>query len=269
MSLKKALSEKAAYGEVAVEYYDAARHPTCSNFNELSRIYLGRAPIWHNAYARILEVGAGSSAVASILSSRGSTLEQLTITDVSEAMISHSRGWASRGATLRLMDAECTDLPDGSVDLLVSSLGDPYNTQRFWSEASRILCAGGLVAFTIPSFQWAARFRSGGAAQNLFRAEFLTREGRVIYVPSTILPLEDQVAMIEYSGLVVLDFKDLGADELGTSPKSPKTAVFADQRSSLVWGFVALKQSTPLDASVRNAWQFIHRTDPLTSDPKK
>src|SRR4051812_29449717 len=129
----------ASYEDVADEYYDSTRHPTCANFNYLSRLYIARqlTDEWPRGLA--VEVGAGDSSIAPIFQSRAATLNGLHITDASAAMLQHSRKWESLGATLRIQDATSLAYDEGSVSLVVASLGDPYNVLSFWRETERIL----------------------------------------------------------------------------------------------------------------------------------
>ena len=243
----------ATYQVIADEYYDARRHPTCNNFNRLSRIYLSRH-VESLAQRRVLETGAGSSAAAELLSEAGLPLRGLTITDSCGLMLSHSQKWTAHGAELRVADAEQLDVEADSIDVLVSSLGDPYNTSAFWLEVSRVLRRDGLAIFTMPSFQWAARFRST-QREPLDKAEFRLRDGSAVHVRSIIPPLDAQVEIIERTGLVVVDFEDLGAGQLDAHSLSPKTQVFGDEPSSLVWGFVARKATKSVSASLRRSWR--------------
>ena len=246
----------ATYDVIAQEYYDAQRHPTCSNLNHLSRVYLQRHL---NALAHrqpVLETGAGDSAVAELLHAAGMSLQGLMITDSSASMLSHSGKWTAQGAELRVADAEQVDSPADSFDILVSSLGDPYNTTRFWQEAARVLRRNGLAIFTVPSFRWAARYRAAHGGGLLDKAEFRLRDGSKVFVPSMIVPLEAQVEMMERAGLIVIDFEDLGADQLGrTESRAPKTDVFGNEPSSLVWGFIARKDTDPNSAAVHRSWR--------------
>ena len=251
--------KEASYDVVASEYYDPAAHPTCYNFNRLSRVYLERwiPEPWTDR--SILEVGAGNSCVAAILHARGYQLNDLDITDASAPMLAHSERWKTCGAVLAISEARSINRADGTLGLLVASLGDPYNVPEFWLEVCRVIRPGGAVLFTIPSFEWAVRFRAAGVStQKLHEAEFELRDGRVVSLPSFILPLEEQVKMMEKAGLMLVNFESLGADALPTDRRSPKIDVFASDASSLVWGFRAIRQRRPVAQAIRELWKEVH-----------
>lgn len=244
-----------SYDIVAGEYYDPVAHPTCYNFNRLSRVYLERwiPEPWLNR--DVLEIGAGNSSVAAILHARGYLLNGLHITDASAKMLAYSECWETYGATLAISDGCSIDREDATVALLVASLGDPYNVPEFWVEVCRVIEPGGAVLFTVPSFQWAARFRTDrGSAQRIDEAEFELLNGHCVNVPSFILPLEKQVTMMESTGLMVVHFESLGAEALPPDHLSPKIDVFSSDTSSLVWGFRAIRQRRPVVHAIRQRW---------------
>ncbi len=240
------------YDEIALEYYDAARHPTCSNFNYLSRLYLAGALREVDLEGRVVEVGAGKSAVAPVLRERGVPLGRLLLTDASAAMLKYSHSFAAEGVELKVAEAHRLPLADGAVSLLVASLGDPYNTRAFWREAGRVLRIGGCAIFTIPSFEWAARYREYDQA-SLQRAAFELRGGRIVHLPSHIYPLDVQVQAVEAGGLSMVDFRNLGLDALGAQPRSSKLEVFGEDSGSVLWGLRARKPAQPIPDSVRQA----------------
>jgi hypothetical protein len=231
-----------SYDALAEEYYDAEAHPTCYNMNRLSRLFLARhfpEPWFDRA---TMEIGAGDSCAAAILHSRGYKISGLTITDGSKRMLAHSFRWQREGAKLLECDAYSIHGKDESVALLVASLGDAYNEPRFWHEVHRVMSPAGVVLFTLPSFQWAIRFRGAAAGRSFHTAEFTLRGGGLVTVPSFIVPLERQLGIIEEAGFIVVAFESLGADSLGTAERrSPKIDVFPPGLSSIVWGFKAVR----------------------------
>lgn len=228
-------SEFATYDPVAVEYYDQTAHPTCFNFNRLSRLYIEqRFPEPWDA-SGIVEVGAGDSAVAALLHARGYGLEGLAITDASAAMAAHSDRWRAEGATVSVTPAQNLGGSDNRFAMLVSSLGDPYNIPEFWREARRVLKPGGRLLFTTPSFEWSRRFRHETA---LHSAEFLVGGHKVLELPSFVMSLAAQVGMMESAGFSVIHFESLGKDRLHPAePLSSKLRVFGEDQTSFVWGF--------------------------------
>jgi SAM-dependent methyltransferase len=207
------------YEEVADEYYDASRHPTCANFAELSTRFLSdRLGSRLSRYSNILEVGCGRSTIAGLLTSTGTSVEKLTLLDSSPRMLSYSAPWRDRGATLVVADARATKLRGGDYDLIVASLGDPYNGQPFWTEVNRLLAVDGLCLFTTPSHEWAKRFRHD---TDFAYAEFALSDGRAVRVPSHIVSVPAQKALIESCGLEVEQVSSMRVSEL-TTPRSPK-----------------------------------------------
>jgi ubiquinone/menaquinone biosynthesis C-methylase UbiE len=230
------------YGSIAAEYYDERAHPTCRNFLRLSRTYIADQLATTRGDQRILEVGAGESAVALALSARGCGLSNLEITDLDPTMLERSAHWRTLGASLFTADATALRHRDASVDCIVASLADPYNTPAFWRSLARVLAPGGVAIVTLPSFEWAVRFRDRENPAAFETAEFVLRNGEHVRVPSVIRPLSQEMRMIEDARFAVVDFRSLGAEGLQGEVLSPKVRVFEGLFSSLVWGFRAIKQ---------------------------
>ena len=231
----------AAYGAVAREYYDALLHPTCSNFNFLSRQYISRFAFRVTQAESVLEVGAGDSSVAAMLYQADFSLSQLTLSDLSASMLSYSHRWRELGAKLVVADAEQLDTwAPPHVDFIIAGLGDPYNTARFWRQIGAVLAPRGCLLFTTPSYEWASRFRGSDPADRS-AAEFVTRTGAHLRMPSYISPLSAQIAMIEDAGLMLLNFDALGIDQLASQAISSKLDV--ESKESLLWGFLVMKPS--------------------------
>lgn len=241
--------DEGLYDAVAEEYYDPKLHPTCFNFNRLSRAFIAKHLIAHCGGRRVLEVGCGESSVAPLMVAAAQPLELLTVSDRSAAMLSHSERWRADGVEFIVGDAERLAQWAKAAECVVSGLGDPYNTPNFWRQVTDFLPPSGVVIFTLPSFEWAARFR-GKHPSALCFAEFLTRSGARVSMPSYVPPLAHQVEMMEESGLVVTAFEAMGRDQLRGDPISPKLeAGQLDQ--SLLWGFLALKPTQPLPQGLR------------------
>jgi len=205
------------YTDLASEYYDPRRHPTCANFREASQLVL--MP-WlcdlTNYRVDVLETGAGASIVCEWLADTQRTIGRLVVTDVSQEMLRYSRRSAIC-PDLIVCDAQRLPLISSGFDLVVASLADPYNSVPFWSEVARVLRPGGHVLFTTPSFEWALQFRSGS-----HKAEFILSNGRAVTVPSYIQSNDAQRRMIEGCKMAVLEIGVIQDSELHRTSRSPK-----------------------------------------------
>ena len=76
-----------------------------------------------------------------ILSARDN-LDRLVLVDESASMLAYSEKWRDAGATLKMGSAFSLPVPSNAFDLVVSCLGDPYNTFSFWTEVRRLLVPG-------------------------------------------------------------------------------------------------------------------------------
>ncbi len=116
--------------------------------------------------ATVLEMGAGTGFITSILAAEG---YQVLGFDLSEDMLDRARqNLADRGlsdrVSLRQGDAESVDLPDSTVDAVVSRwvLWTLPRPRLAIAEAARVLKPGGIAAFIdgrVLSQGWAARWR--------------------------------------------------------------------------------------------------------------
>lgn len=229
------------YDDLAAEYYDLVRHPTCANFLMASDLVLRN---WLPAWSRegwCCEIGPGRSLVAKQLLERGQPVNRLVLVDVSPRMLGHSKHWAARGAPLVVGDALRLPLRSVSVEAVVSSLGDPYNGRAYWREISRVLRPGGLSLFTTPSYEWARAFRGGGDPEAMEWAEFEMRESRRVRVRSWILPSSEQRALIEESGLVVRHVMSIPISALTGQRLSTKLILERGPSASVVTGYFAIK----------------------------
>ena len=206
------------YEGIAGEYYNPDRHPTCSNFSELSNRFLDpRIRKIVTAESTVLELGAGRSSVAPISLARGFPLASLILLDQSARMLEHSRKWARQGVRLVIGDAWSTGLPAASFQLIVSSLGDPYNGYPLWREVARLLDREGICLFTTRAPEGAERFR---APSETTVAEFILADGSTVRVRSDIPPLERQKEVISAAGLQIEEIESLTAVDL-TGPGRP------------------------------------------------
>jgi len=191
------------YQVIADEYYDKDRHQTCANFGELSCLFLyERLRKLAITAKNALEVGAGRSILAQVLEDTHLPLSRVTILDQSSGMLKHSKRWIEAGAVPIIADARHTGLRDSTFDLIVSSLGDPYDSPNFWLEMRRIIDDNGVFLFTTPSFEWSSRFR---AASERDKAEFSLRGGRSILAPSFTRPIAEELTLIIASGFEIVE----------------------------------------------------------------
>jgi len=146
-------------------------------------------------------------------------------------MLSHSI--EHFGAEFLVCDAAQLPYEDGSISLILSSLGDPYNLPSFWNEVRRVLANDGVCYFTSPSYEWAKRFRKDDFHQG---AEFLVNN-RLLRLPSYIYPQRQQASVLSEAGLVIDAQTAFMGSKLQTS-KSSKLDVFGPNRDGpIVEGF--------------------------------
>jgi SAM-dependent methyltransferase len=196
-----------------MEYYDPLRHPTSANLRRASELYLepqlqrlgATASTW-------CEVGCGKTIAAPIATRLGHALGDLILVDLSPTMLSYSDTWTSRGARALAADAERLPIRADTLDLVISSLGDPYNTPAFWREVARTLKPAGICLFTSPSFAWARDFR--GAGPDAQQACFYLADGRQVAVPSFVRSDDRQASVILEAGLVIEDVATITLGEL-------------------------------------------------------
>ena len=119
---------------------------------------------------------------------------------------------------LRLADVTATGLEAESVDAVVASLGDPYNTEDFWSEVARVLQPGGVCHFTTPAREWALAFRE---EDTYAVAEFLRKDGTTLLMPSPVPTEGQQADMFQRAGLIITDSQAFSFREIG-APPAPK-----------------------------------------------
>ena len=233
---------KASYKDISHEYYDSNHHPTCANFRKASlyiiRKWLNKIDIKNSC---LCEIGAGKSLLAEILTSRDRAKSQLIIMDSALSMLTYSLQWANGRTHLVTGDALNLPITSESLDLIVSSLGDPYNEFEFWQEAHRTLRTQGVLIFTTPAYDWAVAFRSKNEIGDMMLAEFELSKGKRVFVPSWIYPRADQIAMIEKSGLFVQEYAKVPLFALKSERLSPKLLSERGSDASVVEGYLVTK----------------------------
>src|SRR5260370_39454471 len=96
------------YEDVALEYYDAARHPTCANFREATRIGLRRRlRTGRTGNETYFEIGAGKSLLLEELIGQSLPLKNVSLIDSSPTMLKHSVHLQGNGARCLLGAADC------------------------------------------------------------------------------------------------------------------------------------------------------------------
>lgn len=232
------------YSDVADEYYDSERHPTCLNFRQASKLVLPfLLPKSQLADNWICEIGAGRSLIAEYLRSLDSPIDRVILTDSSSRMLRYSESFALCGAKLLVGDAQAIPLKEETCGLVLSFLGDPYNTTDFWSEVVRVLKPEGRALFTTPSHEWAVRFRRTQSPEHFQSAEFELADGRWLRLPSLIYPVEAQRQMIELSGLRVLEVREIRLGDLPRASISPKLLLDRGSNISVITAFSLEKLS--------------------------
>jgi hypothetical protein len=136
-------------------------------------------------------------------------------------MVAHSARWNAQGAETVFGDAEEIPFADERFDVVVASLGDPYNTLAFWKNVRSVVSRRGLAIFTTPSFEWADEFRSQNQ-EPVDCAEFLLRDGSRVLVRSLILPERDQISLMKRCGLSVIGVYHVLLAALRGEPLSQK-----------------------------------------------
>jgi ubiquinone/menaquinone biosynthesis C-methylase UbiE len=235
-------ARRGGYDDVAAEYYDSIRHPTCANFREASDQLLHE---WLREYPLngrwICEVGPGRSTVAELLLKCDVPLDRLVLVDSSRTMLTYSSAWFHRGSHLVLGDSNALPLGANTFDLVVSSLGDPYNTANFWRETLRILRPGGRSLFTSPSYQWAVAFRAESKDDVLTAAQFDLADGQRVLVPSLIYTIEEQQKLMETEGLRLDRVDHVPIKALLSEHMSPKLFPDRGMDQIIVTGYAATK----------------------------
>jgi SAM-dependent methyltransferase len=210
-----------SYADLAAEYYDLKRHPTCANFREASAVFLAEElSTFSPREGLVAEIGAGRSLVAELVPPAVLGQRQLALIDISCEMLAHSMSWLSAGALGIIADAHQLPVDNGCFELIVVVLGDPFNDQEFWYEVARVLRPGGLCLFSVPAFSWAQAFRASLSRLDL--AEFVTANGETLALPSLIPPADRQQEMIKTAGLVVLRQRTITLGEIVLTHWSPK-----------------------------------------------
>jgi SAM-dependent methyltransferase len=203
--------EIGSYEEVALEYYNAALHPTCADFRSASRIVLQRLFSRDAPQGRIADVGCGLSLLSEFVT------ENLVLIDASSKMLAQN----SRNIEKRLVNVEERSFAQSEFDWVFGILADPYNSAQAWNNLSSALKVGGSCLFVVPSYRWASKFRSSVLEEQPGFAHFVKADNSSIFLPSIVYPQAEQFALIESVRMRVSNFEQIFVREL-TNISSPK-----------------------------------------------
>lgn len=204
------MTQCSEYNLLADEYYNELLHPTCADFRDATILAQKKAPL-SNAAQRIVEIGAGKSIFHSVdLFEISNAARELILLDSSSEMLSYSHVENLPCNSYKILaNAYNLPLPSESQDLLISHLGDPYNTTAFWNEVSRSLKIGGQILFTTPSFTWATKFRD----PSQINAAIFEVGHRTIHSHSNIVSFKIQKKMTP-PNLKIIDYFEVKLSEL-------------------------------------------------------
>lgn len=190
------------YEMVASEYFDYELHPTCRAFGIASRRLIEEFAVSRKeVFDTIVEIGPGEAPAAELFSS-----QNCYYFDYSSTMLDYAP--ARPNTTKVLAPADRLPLEVASVDLLLASLGDPYNTELFWFEASRVMRPGGICVFTTPSFEWSSNYRSIEKSPK-DRARFIMSDGGVFDLPSFVLAKSNQIELFHKANFELVEAQEL------------------------------------------------------------
>jgi SAM-dependent methyltransferase len=213
------------YEALASHYYDATFHPTCAALRAASKSMVVEFLASGPTPGAIVELGAGKALTPECLSEWQFSGARLVLTDSSPTMLAYSEKYRSDSVELRVCPAHSTGLPSGMADLVISSLGDPYNDSRLWFEVHRLLAPGGIAIFTTPSWEWSTAFRPKGQQSAQNTSEFASPDGKMVAVPSFILERKDQEKLFRQARLQSIGFSVRCVRDVSQALRAPKLGV--------------------------------------------
>jgi len=215
---------KNRYRLLSDEYYDRKLHPTCHNFREISATWLKHQISALSISGNCLEIGAGKSILASLRRDGLFSPKSLDVSDENSDMLEHSREYEGQIDSQFLFDvfSQSDELISRHYDLVVSSLGDPYNGPTLFRHVSKALKPGGVFLYTTPSLEWSREYRKANQDNMLEYARFTKSDGSIIDVPSIILTQDEQVDIAKDHLLMVKQISNIYTTGISVDNLSPK-----------------------------------------------
>jgi hypothetical protein len=228
--------EVKSYDEVALEYYDPAAHPTCKNFRDGSLRFLTSHLTDRELIGTALDVGAGSSILGEVLTLRGLPLGKLVLIDRYARMLKHSRIYSVAGAMLVMGDAEALPRLNGPYRCL------PRRSVQCQCVLGRScpLPSRGECLFTTPSYEWAQSFRHSTSYEKESLAYFELRDGAILYVPSIIYPISEQLQLCSNYDLNAVSIEPIFRADL-PPPLSPKLRKNGKEERPVLTGYCLVR----------------------------
>jgi len=226
-----------SYDVVASEYYDSILHPTCSNFRSASILLISEFLRSLPAAGRTLDLGAGRSVVPEVEAQSSRSLGSIVLFDGSRDMLANNESEFLVRCESIIGEPSKIPMVSEGIDLILSSLGDPYNNPSVWKECARLLTRFGRLIYTTPAYEWMLRYRveEEGAPEHISR--FVDRTGAVHDLPSFVYDPRTQSDLFGKAGLLVEETKVCYADEV-PGPLSPKLVNCSKERLPIVRGFL-------------------------------
>ncbi len=216
-----------SYDDVADEYYDEECHPTSAAFRRISMRWIADE-LENSVSGGVvgLEIGAGKAILPILLKRLGISIDKLVVSDKSAKMLRANDQSPYDNVKTVLADVLDDNFPfkfgKTNFNLIVSSLGDPYNLPKMWSNLSQITSRTAVCLFTCPSLEWATHFRTLHQKGMLDVAEFATRDNSTVLLPSFIYNVTKQIKMAERSGFRLDRFDNILFSESALGIRAPK-----------------------------------------------
>jgi hypothetical protein len=223
VSRSSGIRERASYEDVAAEYYDERRHPTCADFREASRWYLKRVFELERPNGRLADIGCGLSLISEF------TSDNLVLIDEARAMLEMNSHHPEK------RKVNIVEMPFGSseFDWIFAILADPYNEIGAWANIAKGLKQRGECVFMVPSFCWASKFRTSSKNELPGKARFDLFSGASLFLPSNILLPEDQEVLISAAGLESYRLDHVHVGDLAKIRSAKISSVLSDDDALL------------------------------------